>query len=186
MLHSQLFVGLLFPLGGFGRCRYQIVAPEMPDIDHAGFHRGVGKPRESNMCHFPASTILLLTLCQWFRTLYNTQKAIQENQDATIDAFAVICGPIIPTGRLWLLQDIMLVLIGAPKNAGYRWCRLPISASTILTPLFLDVVGYPPRGNRRHCALYAGSSTYAGLIRGYMDVTLSHAHNMPEALCMPD
>src|ERR1700678_2727094 len=50
----------------------------------------------------------------------------------------------------------------------------------------LDVVGYPPRGNRRHCALYAGSSTYAGLIRGYMDVTLSRAHNMPEALCMPD
>jgi hypothetical protein len=98
----------------------------MPDIDHAGFHRGVGKSRESNMCHFPASTILLLTLCQWFRTLYNTQKAIQENQDATIDAFAVICGPIIPTGRLWLLQDIMPVLIGAPKNAGYRWCRLPI------------------------------------------------------------
>src|SRR6202522_2001870 len=37
----------------------------------------------------------------------------------------------------------------------------------------LDVVGYPPRGNRRHCVLYAGSSTYAGLIRGYMDVTLS-------------
>ena len=145
MLHSQLFVGLLFPLGGFGRCRgwcrYQIVAPEMPDIDHAGFHRGLGKSRESNMCHFPASTILLLTLCQWFRTLYNTQKAIQENQDATIDAFAVICGPIIPpTGRLWLLQDIMPVLIGAPKNAGYRWCRLPISASTILTPLFINFI----------------------------------------------
>src|SRR6202522_1743234 len=135
MLHSQLFVGLLFPPGGFGRCRgrcrYQIVALEMPDIDHAGFHQGVKKSRESNMCHFPASTILLLTLCQWFRTLYNTQKAIQENQDAAIDAFTVICGPIIPTGRL--LQDIMPVLIGAPKNAGYRWCRLPISASTILT-----------------------------------------------------
>src|SRR5271155_121826 len=70
----------------------------MPDIDHASFHLGVGKSWESNMCHFPASTILLLTLCQWFRTLYNTQKAIQENQDATIDAFVAICGPIIPTG----------------------------------------------------------------------------------------
>src|SRR5271168_2011781 len=68
----------------------------MPDIDHAGFHRGVGKSWESNMCHSPASTILLLTLCQWCRTLYNTPKAIQENQDATINAFAVICGPIIP------------------------------------------------------------------------------------------
>src|SRR5271168_4456440 len=66
----------------------------MPDIDHAGFHRGVGKSWESNMCHFPASTILLLTLCQWFRTLYNTQKAIQENQDATIDAFTVICSTL--------------------------------------------------------------------------------------------
>src|SRR6202795_2947980 len=108
----------------------------MPDIDHASFHQGVGKSWESNMCDFPASTILLLTLCQWFRTLYNTQKAIQENQDATIDAFTVICGPIIPTGRLWLLQDIMPVLIGALKNAGYRWCRLPISASTILTLVY--------------------------------------------------
>src|ERR1700678_1592426 len=87
----------------------------------------------NRICAIFLPPILLLTLCQWFRTLYNTQKAIQENQDATIDAFAVICGPIIPTGRLWLLQDIMRVLIGAPKNAGYRWCRLPISASTILT-----------------------------------------------------
>src|ERR1700678_28396 len=52
----------------------------------------------------------------------------------------VICGPIIPTGRLWLLQDIMPVLIGAPKNAGYRWCRFPISASTILTVSLLNFI----------------------------------------------
>src|ERR1700678_2107979 len=42
-----------------------------------------------------------------------------------------------------------------------------------LSRLRLDVVGYPPRGNSRHCALYAGSSTYAALIRGYRYVTLS-------------
>src|ERR1700678_1693537 len=97
----------------------------MPDIDHAGFHRGVGKFRESNMCHFPASTILLLTLCQWFKMLYNTQKAIQENQDATIDAFAVICGPIIPTGRLWLLQGY---------HAGTHWCSEKCRVSMVPAP----------------------------------------------------
>jgi hypothetical protein len=51
-----------------------------------------------------------------------------------------------------------------------------------------------PLGAPENCANRQGlagagshaSSTYAGLIRGYMDVTLSHAHNMPEALCMPD
>src|SRR5271155_2244521 len=160
----------------------------MPDIDHAGFHRGVGKSRESNMCHFPASTILLLTLCQWFRTLYNTQKAIQENQDATIDAFAVICGPIIPTGRLWLLQDIMPVLIGAPKNAGYRNIK-PTGGLRQLPDIPPVPLGAPEHCANRQGLAGAGShasSTYARLIRGYMDVTLSHAHNMPEALCMPD
>src|ERR1700678_1679053 len=96
----------------------------MPDIDHARFHRGVRKSWESNMCHFPASTILLLTLCQWFRTLYNTKKAIQENQDATIDAFAVICGPIIPTGRLWL----------AGYHAGTHWCSEKCRVSMVPVP----------------------------------------------------
>src|ERR1700678_4174069 len=150
---------------------HQIVAPEMPDIDHAGFHRGVGKSRESNMCHFPASTILLLTLCQWFRTLYNTQKAIQENQDATIDAFAVICGPIIPTGRLWLLQDIM------PQPAGSGSCRIShrfpsVHRKTVPTdrawpvPVRMQALHMPDSYEdiwMSHSALYAGLTGPSGI-----------------------
>src|SRR5271155_442704 len=82
------------------------------------------------------------------------------NTSPTMPRVIAISGPIKPTGGLRQLPDIPPVPLGAPENCANQQ-------------------GLAGAGSH-------ASSTYAGLIRGYMDVTLSHAHNMPEALCMPD
>src|SRR5271168_4793493 len=103
----------------------------MPDIDHAGFHRGLRKSQESNMCHFPASTILLLTLCQWFRTLYNTQKAIQENQDLQS-----------------MHSQLFVVLLYPPAGSGC--CRISCRYSLVLRKMpGIDGAGSQYKTNRR-------------------------------------
>src|SRR5271168_5305893 len=84
-------------------------------------------------------------------------------------------------------SQLFVVLLYPPAGSGC--CRISCRYSLVLRKMpGIDGAGSQYKTNWRAPAVAGShaSSTYAGLIRGYMDVTLSHAHNMPEALCMPD
>src|ERR1700678_2297738 len=96
----------------------------MPDIDHAGFHRGVGKSQESNMCHFPASTILLLTLCQWF--LKKQFKKTRMLQSMHLQLFVVLFYPPAGSGCCRISCRYSLVLRKMPGIDGAGSQCLPL------------------------------------------------------------